>query len=136
MEIETAVEWLNRVEYRGRKSWRVPEDYISYKVWSCPDDQPCIDINSADALIIAQWYAERAPGTWLWALEQMKAGKRVTNSETHGYYSFEQDGAGEFLRLSSPQGEGCPIGLLLAPEDFDVRDWQLAEEQHVPRTDA
>jgi len=113
MEIETAVEWLNRVKHGEFADWyadnegliRTQTGWLSY--WE------------RDALIIAQWYAERAPGTWLWALEQMEAGRRVRLPEwlNNSIYIVA-----DFLRWSvSP--------ATMKVEWFSRTNWQLAEEQ-------
>lgn len=82
--------------------------------------------------ILTRHFSEPAPveGTWAWALEQMKAGQRVTNGNTNGYYEFTDAiataGGERFLTLYNPAGISCSQGTLLMPDDFDATDWRIA----------
>jgi hypothetical protein len=71
-------------------------------------------------------------GSWAWALEQMKAGKRVTNDDTDGYYCLDyyeaSAGAERHLSLYSMDGTLANCELLIGPEDFESTSWRLIED--------
>ena len=123
MEIETVVEWLNRVKHGEFADWyadnegliRTQTGWLSY--WE------------RDALIIAQWYAERAPGTWLWALGMMKTGKAVRRSTWTTTAVLLQEQTSHPKRRFIWSSSGRDVMMEIWPDWYDAEDWQLAEEQ-------
>jgi|GEM_PF-5382854 len=123
MEIETAVEWLNRVKHGEFADWyadnegliRTQTGWLSY--WE------------RDALIIAQWYAERAPGTWLWALQMMKEGKAVRRADWTTTALILREQPCHPKRRFVWTSNGRDVMMEIWPDWYDAGDWQLAEEQ-------
>jgi len=64
-------------------------------------------------------------GTWQWALEEMKAGKRVKRSYHRGYFRIS-DAEPESIYY---HGEfGGHYNARFFTSDFGAADWQLAKE--------
>ena len=61
-------------------------------------------------------------GTWSWALEQMKAGKRVIHAELTESIGLEND---EFIRAELDPLCDC---FAFGPDDFSATDWRIADE--------
>lgn len=64
-------------------------------------------------------------GSWPWALEQMKAGKRVRRTSVRGNVGLDNDG------LLTFSGRYWP-----AAEDFKAADWQLVKDTATGESEA
>ena len=123
---------LNEAKWRGRRKWMQyqahPVDFIFGLGGGA---QLPIYYEIEDARAIASYIELTKPGSFLWALEQMKAGKAVKRS------SAESEAAIVIDRVKMQRGEldvyyliwrDGPQLAAISSSSYEATDWQIVEE--------